>query len=49
MCDKDTRSVRAIGISLNEAIVCVCTIERACLKKGRKIYIDTRSGRETCM
>ena len=29
--------------------VCVCTIERACLKKGRKIYIDTRSGRETCM
>ena len=22
----------------------MCTIERACLKKGRKIYIDTRSG-----
>ena len=49
MCDKDTKSVCARGISLNEAIVCVCTIERACLKKGRKIYIDTRSGRETCM
>ena len=27
--------------------MCVCTIERACLKKGRKIYIDTRSARET--
>ena len=49
MCDKNTRSVCAIGINLNEAIVCVCTIERVCLKKGRKIYIDTRSGREKCM
>ena len=49
MCDKDTSSVCEIGISLNEAIVCVCMIERACLKKGRKSYIDTMSGRETCM
>ena len=35
MCDKDTKSVCARGISLNEAIVCVCTIERACLNEGK--------------
>ena len=38
MCDKDTKSVCARGISLNEAIVCVCTIERTCLKKGKNLH-----------
>ena len=49
MCDKDTRSVCAIGISLKLGDSLCVHDREGVSQEGKKIYMDTRSARETCM